>query len=231
MATLIVMLAKAPVAGKVKTRLGKSIGMEWSARLHKAFIGDLSDTIASVGFDVLLSYAGDPNHVGFEAPRTRGFTFKAQPSGDLGERLNAICKKAMNDFDRIIIIGSDSPTLEKSHFLDADAALENCDVVIGPSFDGGYYLIGVNKAAFESQGGRLSIFSDIRWSSEEVLDQTLQSCHRSHQRCELLGFWYDVDTVIDLNFLRTHLRQINSVGGESGQRTRALLEEFDRTAK
>ncbi len=230
MKTVIVMFAKAPVPGAVKTRLGASIGDDWSARFHRAFLADLTDTISQTGFDCVLCYAGDREHPGFAPCSSAGFSFLEQPAGDLGTRLTTITQNMFKTYDRVIIIGSDSPTLGLQHFLQTDELLSTHDVVIGPSFDGGYYLIGLNQDGFSKEQG-FQIFEDINWSSEEVLKQTLDSCLREHQRCELLGFWYDVDTVIDLNFLRTHLRHLFSENLSVCRATRMLFEEFDHTAK
>lgn len=230
MKTVVVMFAKAPVPGDVKTRLGKTIGFDWSASFHQAFVADLSETISQTGFDCVLCFAGDPKHEGFDPCRAKNFEFIAQPDGDLGARLTEISLKMFKKYERIIIIGSDSPTLGTHHFLRTNALLDDNDVVLGPSFDGGYYLIGLNRSAFLDEN-LLHVFQGIDWSSEQVLAQTLDSCVREHQRCELLGFWYDVDTVIDLNFLRTHLQHLTIQDEKMCNATKVRLEEFDQTAK
>lgn len=230
--TAIVMFAKAPVAGAVKTRLGASISNTWSAQFHAAFIADLSQTIVTSELEPILCYAGDRNHVGFDVCRTLGFRFIEQPEGDLGVRLSQISFELFKEFEKIIIIGSDSPTLQLQHFIDADACLESADIVLGPSFDGGYYLIGLNRSGFlddtihEINSGVLSVFREINWSTPTVFAETLNRCREEQHRCQLLGFWYDVDTVVDLQFMFEHLNHLRDEDIGFGVYTHMLFEEF-----
>ena len=124
--------------------------------------------------------------------------------------------------EQLLIIGSDSPTLAARHFEAAFDALDaGADVVIGPSFDGGYYLIGFRAA-------HTGVFQDIDWSTREVLGQTLARANQEELDVALLEFWYDVDELEDLLLLRTHLRQhLARMGGGQYSDTRTMLEQLE----
>lgn len=225
----LTMFAKAPVAGKVKTRLAASIGFEEAASLHGAFLADLGGTIERLceedeRVSASLSLSGDAEHPTFLLLRNeRGLAFRDQGSGDLGARLSSTTTQAFEGgVEQLIIIGSDSPTLETRHFHDAFAALEaGADVVLGPSFDGGYYLIGLS-------GAHTSVFEGIRWSTPKVLHQTLERAHAAHLEVALLEFWYDVDELEDLLLLRTHLLQhLARAHGEQYSDTRTMIEKLE----
>ena len=204
--TTIAVFAKEADAGDVKTRLGRDIGYERAARLYECFLEDIAETVSAFGAegerDVshLLAFAGAEGADAFEPFRTREFELVEQADGGLGERLTKVARDCFErGTTRLIIIGTDSPTLQNRHFDDALAALDSgSEVVLGPSFDGGYYLVGLG-------GPHTVIFDDIDWSTPRVLEQTLQRAHSADLLCDLLEFWYDVDTLDDLKRLRTHL--------------------------
>ena len=97
-----------------------------------------------------------------------------------------------------MLIGSDSPSLPPPYISNAFEALSDVDIVLGPSVDGGYYLVGMNRDVTE-------IFTGIDWSMPQVLRQTLDIMHRQNIRYHLLPPWYDVDTLDDLQMLVGHL--------------------------
>lgn len=201
----VVVFAKEPEPGEVKTRLADDIGEERAAALFECFLQDTAATVGALDgplgrpVSAVLAYSGDPDAEGFAAFRERNFTFIEQQGDDLGERLAQVSREC---FDRgahqLIIVGTDSPTLGSGHFMKAVNAMGDHDVVVGPSFDGGYYMIGLD-------GPHPEIFEEIDWSTARVYEQTLQRCHASSLLCETLEFWYDVDTISDLKLLKTHL--------------------------
>jgi rSAM/selenodomain-associated transferase 1 len=198
-ANAVVVFAKAPVPGRVKTRLAEAIGANAAADLHRAFLADLAETVASTGATGYLALAGDEHHTGFDPYREHGFDFVTQGQGDLGDRLARVTSDLFaRGHNKVVVVGSDSPTLQARHFAEAFAALERVPVVLGPSFDGGYYLIGLDSPYPE-------VFADIAWSTTAVASQTLSRCRQHGLLWDLLGFWYDVDTIDDLDFLRFHL--------------------------
>jgi rSAM/selenodomain-associated transferase 1 len=201
----VVVFAKAPEPGKVMTRLAADIGQENAVGLYRCFLADVAAQIGGLERELarpihpVLAYAGDRAHPDFEPFRQAGFEFVEQQGRDLGDRLVRMTKESFaSGADRLIIVGTDSPTLGASHFRDALDGLQDNDVVVGPSFDGGYYLIGL-------RGPHTAVFEGIDWSTARVFGQTLRHCRASSLLCQTLEFWYDVDTIDDLKMLETHL--------------------------
>jgi rSAM/selenodomain-associated transferase 1 len=197
----IVVFAKIPVPGQVKTRLAARIGNEAAAEGHAAFIRDILTLVASVECSRWLALGnGTPSdHSAFENAEEQGFHFISQPPGDLGQRLASVTNTCFEQgASKVLVIGTDSPTLPKQILDDAFDALDEHDVVLGPSFDGGYYLIGLKATC-------PSLFEGIAWSTDAVAMQTVKAAQHAGLNLSLLPFWYDVDTFEDLRFLRFHL--------------------------
>jgi uncharacterized protein len=110
-------------------------------------------------------------------------------------------------FERTVIIGTDSPTLPLSYIQKAFDVLKEIPVTIGPTFDGGYYLIGLSE-----QNDK--IFDDIEWSTSSVFSQTLARIKATNKRLYVLPPWYDVDTPDSLEFLRSHILAMKLSGNE-----------------
>ncbi|MBI1923688.1 glycosyltransferase [Candidatus Poribacteria bacterium] len=134
-----------------------------------------------------------------------------QVGADLGERLISAAQWACGqNYAKFLFVGSDSPTLPIQYVERALDLLDSRDVVIGPSMDGGYYLIG-----FSAGGAALAIpaiFEDITWSTDLVFRQTLEKVQSVNARLGLLPPWYDVDTFADLQLLRNHLFAMRLAG-------------------
>jgi len=129
-----------------------------------------------------------------------------QSSGDLGGRMsNAFKDLFARGYKSAIMIGADLPTLPSRYLRAAFAALERRPVVLGPSLDGGYYLIGLRAPQPE-------LFEGIAWSTNQVLGQTIDRINRLSLEVQCLEPWYDVDTADDLDFLVSHLRLLMASG-------------------
>ena len=195
----IVIFARAPRLGEVKTRLGQAVGDERALALYEAFLDDTCALTQGLGARRVLAVAGDVDHprLGHLAKSQR-LALEPQGDGDLGERM-ARAVAAHVAAGPVVIIGSDAPTLPRAHLHLALDELMTHDVVIGPSDDGGYYLIGARVAVPE-------LFADVRWSTGEVLATTLGRLGgRSHA---LLPPWHDVDSVDDLSRLERELASL-----------------------
>lgn len=197
---VFVVFAKAPEPGQVKTRLGASIGAVAAARAHQAFIADTFQNLVESHHRAVLAYAGDPLHSGFDPVRALDVPFVAQPDGDLGARMLGLAETFLPDHDSVIFLGTDSPTLPKTILNQAVDSLKEVDVVVGPSFDGGYYLLGL-KASHPR------LFEKMPWSTPKVFGETLARAAESGLQCDVLPFWYDVDVLEDFLFMRVHLER------------------------
>jgi len=205
---LLGIFAKQPVPGRVKTRLADAVGPERTARLYSAFITDIAARFRSLADRRFLCYAPDDRQaVNYfsEISRT-DYQLWLQPDLSLGERMAAFFEYAFSlEAQRVVVIGSDSPTLPEELVNRAFTLLEETDCVLGPATDGGYYLVGQQSPGFP-------IFASIEWSSSGVLHQTAERIAACHARLALLSPWYDVDTLNDLTMLRGHLRALHQAG-------------------
>ena len=213
--TAVVVFAKAPRAGAVKTRLCPPLSPAAAARLYRCFLLDTLDRVQAVGsITPVVAYA--PRRArGFFAATRPGMLLLPQGGGDLGARMARVVERLLaRGFAAVVILGADSPTLPLSHLRAAIRLLDSAtaDGVIGPSEDGGYYLIGL-------RGPCPVLFAGVSWGTGRVLAQTLAKARRAGRRLRLLPRWYDVDTVADLRRLAGELRRTRG----RAPRTRRLL--------
>ena len=192
----LVIVAKYPRPGHAKTRLGASIGFEQSARLYGAFLRDLAErfTAASAhdSYDLIWACADDPKLM---APILgHGARMMRQRGDDLAERLYAICcDTAARGYERMIILGSDSPHVPAAAVTDALALLEGADVALGPAEDGGYYLVGVRNRPAPPD-----IFTGVTMSTSAVLAQTTSRIAALGLSAQFIQITFDVDTEADM---------------------------------
>ncbi len=208
MDTSLILFARAPVSGKVKTRLTPHISSQKATDLYKAFIIDIVTSLKKLkGQDLTIAYTPDSSHdTSFHGLVGRSIPLFSQRGDTLGERLkNAFQDSFCKETKRVIIIGTDSPTLPVSYIKEAFHALRDVPIVIGPTFDGGYYLIGLSEFTGE-------IFDDIEWGSAYVFSQTITRIKELNKQLYVLPPWYDIDTPSDLSFLRTHLLSMKLCG-------------------
>ena len=200
--TALVIFAKAPIPGQVKTRLCPPLTPDEAATLHGSFVLDaLERTKAAVAtlklpIDRSLACAPSTTHVFFKIMEERqGVKLIDQVGADLGGRMNqAFHTLFAQGYRQVVLIGTDVPTLPLSHFKQALLALENHDLVLGPALDGGYYLIGLKRMAPE-------LFTDIPWSTDQVLRLTQGKAATIGLKASLIQPWRDVDTLADLEAL------------------------------
>jgi uncharacterized protein len=203
-ARAVVVFARAPVAGRVKSRLAAAIGADAAAALYAAFLDDTCALVSAAagegapsGWRLVLAVDGDVGHPAVCALAARdGFERVAQGDGDLGARLDAAIARYAGG-GAVVIVGSDAPTLPRARLGDAFAALADADVVLGPAADGGYYLIGARRAVPE-------IFRDMPWGTARVLAETRARL----PGCAVLAPHYDIDERADLARLAGELRTL-----------------------
>ncbi|MFC1794566.1 TIGR04282 family arsenosugar biosynthesis glycosyltransferase [Planctomycetota bacterium] len=193
----VLFFVKYPVQGQVKTRLAAELAEEVVVELYKNFVLDTLSTIRQLNVPFRICF--HPGSAGDNVKEWLGERYKyiAQEGSNLGQRMkNALAQAFEEHFSRAILIGSDSPDLPADLFIQALQSLESHHAVIGPSSDGGYYLIGFSKARFLPDA-----FNDISWSTENVFQQTLDVFEGHSSKVHILPQWFDVDTPVDLNEL------------------------------
>lgn len=207
------MFVRHPVAGFVKTRLAADLGEQRACAIYAAFLLDLVARFKNTGTQRFLSFTPDDCDSRRYFKRLAGNDFELwpQPAGDLGTRMQRFFDEHLCAAgDRVVVIGSDSPTLPQE-YLDrafdelARASRAQAECVVGPAADGGYYLIGMTGRVWP-------VFSGVPWSKSCVLDQTVARLVESGARLALLPVWYDVDTPGDLQMLAGHIRALEASG-------------------
>lgn len=194
----LTLFARAPVAGETKTRLIPALGAEGAASLYRAFLEDVTERFASA-FDVSIACAGDLAHPHLQRLANEyGLDLCAQSGVGLGERMSHSLRQMSDEHGRGVIVGTDMPTLPKPLIDGALRALDQADVVLGPTADGGYYLVGC-------RGHVPELFADVRFSGVHALADTVAAAERSSASVAMLTPWYDIDGPSDLALLRAHL--------------------------
>lgn len=194
--TTLCIFAKAPRAGAVKTRLAATIGADAAARLADAFFWDtleLAEQLAPARVVVALS--GDEMLLPTLRDRV---DIWPQGEGDLGARLERNLRRALTESLRVLAVGTDSPGLPVALLVQALAALDTHDAVLGPADDGGFYLLGTRKCPD-------GLLSGLPWSSANTREKTLARLEERELTVKLLAPWFDVDREQDLERLRTLL--------------------------
>lgn len=200
METVLGIFCKQPIPGMVKTRLASDIGEMAAARLYEAFLNDIVERMSGEADRRILCYAPDDPaaHSYFESLGGDDYGMTPQVPGDLGERLSAFFQAAVVDNrQRAIVIGSDSPTLSVQTIRTSFGELQKTDAVLGRSDDGGYYLVGLGD--FHHR-----LFEGIDWSTSAVYDQQLRNMEGVGFSVTTLPAVPDIDTVDDLQELRHH---------------------------
>jgi rSAM/selenodomain-associated transferase 1 len=193
---VLVIMAKEPAVGQTKTRLCPPLTPTEAAALYEAMLRDTIGLVAGLE-GVRLAIAVTPPEAtdSFRRISPPDAILLPVAGADIGDCLNQVLGRLLADgHSGAIALNSDGPTLPAAYLRQAIAWLNGADVVLGPSEDGGYYLIGLRQP-------RPELFREIEWSSERVTAQTLARAEAMGLSVALLPPWYDVDTTADLDRL------------------------------
>ena len=204
---LLVVVAKAPLPGEVKTRLCPPLTIDEAAGLYRCFLKDRIEEIGRLtGIDLAISYTPEDSREYFSRFISNGFHLFPQRGKNLGERLSHIfVDKLADGYDAVSIIDSDTPDLPRSIVQQSFKLLlsDGADAVFGPCEDGGYYLVGMHKPHPE-------LFEAVSWSTENVLQETLNKAAIHGIRTRLLEQWNDLDTFEDLlEYYQKHIGKLS----------------------
>jgi len=169
-----------------KTRWGAEIGYELAARASALFQATLARRFRRFADIRTMVYTPAGQRAEFEALAAGDWRLLPQTTGNLGQRLAAAARELTRNGEFLVVIGTDSPNLPANYLHSAFLSLQSAEVVIGPSSDGGYYLIGMRTPT-------TAIFEGIPWSTPEVLAATTRQLRVSGISFTLLPEWYDVD--------------------------------------
>ena len=220
MSSALIVFAKQPEPGAVKTRLTVTLTPEEAARLYEAFLRDALNQYQALDVDVRL-YFSPPVESIPEDLIPEGVSLHEQQGPGLGARMKiAFVESFAEGYEKLVIIGTDHPTLPTAFIEQAFEALEQpFSICIGPSDDGGYYLLGMNDFYPE-------VFHDMRYSHADVFEQTLERAGRTAAHLTLLPPWYDVDTPDTLRRLVIDLKDSALVAPHTRRVVAALLAAY-----
>jgi len=210
------LMAKYWETGKVKTRLGASIGMTRSARIHRLFVEYLCAGLNIPGANHTLCLSPiqrrrDLLSMLNSLPTGPEWMVIDQGDGDLGQRMQRWFSSHLTDpRSHAILIGADYPNIQPELIIQADRMLRDFDLVLGPAKDGGYFLIGLG-GDWSEKGSRFeSLFHDIPWSTSNVLSMTRNRANENGLSVFLIETGEDVDTINELNNLLAELEASDS---------------------
>jgi hypothetical protein len=212
--TVLVFL-RAPEKGKVKTRLNQGLNPSIVLSLYKSFVRDTLNTIQKSGYPARLCYTPKNQKLAITEWLGPGFRYYAQQGKTLGERMANAFERAFQDSVKAaLLIGTDTPQLPSRFIHDAFAALKEHHAVVGPSDDGGYYLIGFRHDSFRK------LFFDLScWGTDRVYGDTIAVLVRHGLRVHALPFLRDIDHLEDL-------RHVAAQKYQKGIYTTACLKKY-----
>jgi uncharacterized protein len=189
---VLVVFARWPAPGMVKRRLSPALPPDLATRLHRAMLEDTLAAARRAPADRRVLALADPPTPLPTLPEWEGFEIVAQSGADLGERMALTFERGLEPPDaRVVIVGSDAPEITAEGVGQAFDALGTHDLVLGPTPDGGYYLIGLSRLV-------PGLFRGVEWGSERVLEQTLERAAADAARVARLSPLGDLDTPADL---------------------------------
>jgi rSAM/selenodomain-associated transferase 1 len=227
----LTVMAKAPRPGRVKTRLSPPLTLDQTAALNICFLRDTTECLATIPASAgLISYTPVGEEALFDGLLPATFALVPQRGDGFGERLLAAAQDILTlGYGAVCLIDSDSPTVPAAAYAQAVAELAKPGdrIVLGPSHDGGYYLIGMKHAHPEA-------FERISWSTASVLDETKTRCDEAGIELVLLPTWYDVDDAATLAILKDELLQDRTPAfadreGYAAPHTREFLLDLGET--
>jgi uncharacterized protein len=194
----LVVFARLPELGRVKTRLAESIGDEKALAVHSAMLRDVLHAIGESRDDTEIEIAWAPSERANGGVLREAFgshTLVMQTGSNLGDRLSMAFSERFffHRTQKVIAIGVDEPRISRELVDHAFGLLDSCEWVVGPAIDGGYYLIGCRAAAFNPM-----IFADMPWGTASVMSTTLERIRKLGHTTALLPSRYDIDVIEDL---------------------------------
>jgi hypothetical protein len=181
----------------MKVRLSVDINEDIIQELYRCFVQDTLMIVEKIDSQLFICFFPVEAQKKFQKWLGSTLLYLAQNGGNLGERMkNSFTDVFTKGFRRAILIGSDSPDLPKRYIEQAFSILQTQNTVLGPTVDGGYYLIGFNTDTFTP-----SVFEDISWGNQTVFQETMMKIKQAHRSFGLLPIWSDVDTIADLKHL------------------------------
>lgn len=204
----VILFTRIPVPGRTKTRLETFLSPKSCAQLHMAFIMDIYNNIRDLGIDIIINYSNEGDlkllkDILGESLALENRFFLRQEGKDLGERMNHALSFALKKYKRAVLIGSDLPLISKADIETAFNELEKKDTVIAPTYDGGYYLIGLKEENSE-------IFR-MKYSRDSVFQDTIEKIKMTGKTFGIGNIQLDIDEMDDLLKLKAILEEDRNI--------------------
>ncbi|HYF04173.1 MAG TPA: TIGR04282 family arsenosugar biosynthesis glycosyltransferase [Patescibacteria group bacterium] len=194
----LIIFAKYPREGSVKTRLAKTLGLKKATEIYRLCAEHTFRVAEKNGESTIyLYYPDEQNSEDVRCWTNDRFYYKVQHNGELGKRMSEAFREVFTtkplkkDAKNVVIIGTDAPDISDEILHEAFKSLAEHDIVIGPAHDGGYYLLGMKKLHEE-------LFKNIAWSTESVFERTVKIAQQSKLSVAVLKTLRDIDTEEDL---------------------------------
>ncbi|MBW2965419.1 TIGR04282 family arsenosugar biosynthesis glycosyltransferase [Candidatus Woesearchaeota archaeon] len=208
----LIIFAKFPVPGKVKKEIGRVLGMDVSARLCTVFINDLIAEHKDRDYDLYLSFIGHEYKDDYKKMFPEAILY-VQRGTNMSENMYSAFEDLLDDYDKVVLIGCDVPQLKHDMIIKAFNALDSYDFVLGPSDDGGYYLIGMKEPH--------EVFKGMPWGSSELLEVQQNLLRDKRLTFVRLDTMPDVDDVDELVRLKSVLKK------EDAPQTYEFIQKLD----
>jgi rSAM/selenodomain-associated transferase 1 len=190
----LVIFVRFPGQGQVKSRLAKDLGAEAATNLYRCFVEDLLERFSKEAYRVRIAFYPAEKEREMREMLGDEFSYIPQMGEDLGERMKLAFLRCFREgAQSVVLIGSDIPDLPARIVDEAFHALDKYGAVIGPSVDGGYYLIGFQRDAFKGD-----VFSGLPWGTERVFQETTNILHIAGSLVHVLPSWRDIDKHEDI---------------------------------
>ena len=193
----VILFARYPQIGKVKTRLATRLGQDQVLGLYRCFVKDILATLRKSGYPVSIGFLPVDREEQMTAWLGPGPTYLPQKGADLGRRMchafEQVFAAASPPVDQALLVGSDIPDMDQGTLDQAFDALAHNDATLGPAADGGYYLIGFNRPAFTRK-----VFTGITWGGGQVFAKTMIKFEKAGLTVHVLPERLDIDTYDDL---------------------------------
>lgn len=189
----LIVFIKNPELGKVKTRIARTLGERSALDIYLRLLDIAHDILVQTDAEKHIFYSDFLSEA--DQWSDNNFHRHVQTGAELGERMKNAFQTVFDRFPgheskKLVIIGSDCPYLSSALIGDAFKFLDDADFVVGPTFDGGYYLLGMNLFT-------PSVFEKVNWSTEHVFEQTLENIKSQGSTFRLLPTLHDIDTEAD----------------------------------
>jgi hypothetical protein len=192
--SVVIVFLRAPEKGRVKTRLAREVGEKKALALYKAFVQTTLLAVERSGLDHRICFFPIDKQALVEDWLGPDHAYMPQRGNNLGQRMgNALAAVFNQGVPKAILVGTDIPDINAHHLLEAMGLLDQKQVVIGPSLDGGYWLIG-----FQQEGFCPDLFYQVDWGTQTVFSTTLEKCKAAKLSLGLLPALQDIDTLEDL---------------------------------